>query len=88
MGESDLKQKEIELKQKETELKYKEIELNIQQIQSSVDQLQFDREINRQELLRRAIEIASNAYGKVPRAGLETLLTKASEKLISAIEAL
>jgi len=98
--EDELKQKEATLKQKEADLSLKQAGLSLEQLMNSIEQQKFDREINRQELLRRAIEVSSVALSRHPgntvpdwgeQSGfkeLGTLLTKATEKLIQAIEAL
>jgi hypothetical protein len=86
--ETELKQKEAELIRRDVELRQKEAEVSFQQSSVMLEQQKFDKEINRQELLRRAIEVASNAFSKMPRKELEELLTKAAEKLDQAIEAL
>jgi len=86
--EEELKQKEADLIRKEVELKQRQAEIDYHQSNVSLEQQKFDKEICRQELLRRAIEVGSNAFSKMPRDELEVLLKKATTKLTQAIEAL
>lgn len=98
--EEELKQKEAELKQKEADLNLKQAGLSLEQLMNSIEQQKFDREINRQELLRRAIEVSNAALARHSgntgadweKQGavkeLTTLLTTATEKLTQSIDAL
>lgn len=71
--EKELKQKEADLALMEVRLKQERADISYQQVQISLEQQKFDKEINRQELLRRAIEVASNAFAKGPESRAEGL---------------
>jgi len=62
MDEQQLQQKERELKVLESNLEVREADLNLRETRA---QMGIENTINRQEFLRRAIEVGSTAYQKL-----------------------
>lgn len=92
MSEEDRKQ-ELDKQIQEKEHKVHQLDMDIQRLGLESDRKIAEYELNKQELLRRAIEAGSNAYGKMGSAvlattGLATLVAKAADKLIAEIEKL
>lgn len=80
MDEQQLQQKEIDLKIKENELNIRESDLNNRDTRAS---LQLDLTINKQEFLRRAIEVGAQALQK-----LDAMSAEVGDKVVKNLEEL
>jgi hypothetical protein len=86
------RKQELEEQVKDLELKQRELSVTCQEFNASIENRKQEEFVQRQELLRRAIEVASNAVSKVPRecidhtAELYSLMTDAAKKLRESIK--
>jgi len=82
------REQELDEQIREKEHKVHLLDMDIQRLDLELEKRNAAYDLEKHELLRRAIEAGSNAYGKMGGTEVATLVAKAAEKLTAEIEKL